>query len=203
MGMSKKKRCRLWIPIVMIAATGVFLILKLEPAFVKYLDANANTLITNAVNQGAAEVFEEYRTNDLYFENEESFSINAAEVNALKSEITLKIQGMLNDESSVSVPLGSATGIYLLNSLGPPIPVRLKPISLVSSDFEENFSSAGINFVKHSLYITVSVEVNYSGFLLYKNSIITAKIPVIEHITSGEVPKYYGMNTGIALEEGK
>lgn len=200
MGMTKKRHRCFFLPIIFIVLL-VCMLIKLEPAFMVYLDSNANTIVTTAVNQGAAQVFERYKTDELYTEKGEAFSVNTAEVNALKSDITLKIQDMLNKESVIYVPLASAMGIYFLNSIGPKIPVKVTPVTLVSSDFEEDFSSEGINFVKHSFYMTVSIEVNYSGFLLYKNSVMTAKIPILEHISSGNVPNYYGGNIGITAKQ--
>ena len=63
---------------------------------------------------------------------------------------------------------------------------------MITADFENSFESAGINFIKHTMYITVSVAVNYRGFVLNEQETITTRIPVIENVTSGSVSDYYG-----------
>ena len=199
MGMTRRKRHRwLCIPFAMLVAAAL-LVIKLEPAFVMYLDADANTLVTTAINKSVAEVFESYDSSGLYHNENDAFSVNTAEVNKLKAKITLRLQEMFNKESIVKIPIGSATGFYLFNGSGPSIPVKITPLALVNSDIEDEFTSEGINFVKHSMYMNISVSVNYSGFLIYKNSTVTARVPILEHISSGNVPQYYGEKAGVTI----
>ena len=73
-------------------------------------------------------------------------------LNALKSDFTTELQEKLRDtKNTIKIPLGSMSGFYLLNGVGPPITVKILPISQVRTDFEDKFEGQGINYVKHSI----------------------------------------------------
>ena len=199
LGITRKKHRIVFVPIVFVLIF-VGALIKLEPAFISYLDADANNLVTEAINKSVEQAFNGYNCSKLYILSEGAFSVNTAEVNKLKSDITLRLQDMLKTSSVAHIPIGSAAGFYLLNGIGPKIPVKITPLALVNTDFQNSFTSEGINFVKHSLYLHISVRVNYSGFLLYKNDLITAKVPVLEYVTSGDVPEYYGGGVDFSAE---
>ena len=200
MGLSKR---RLKIKSLVIAvALGLcfyFTAVRLQPTFVLVAREYANNTVVEIVNRNVAEVFENYNTSSFYIQDSGTFINNVSAINTLKSEIINSLNKSLteNDNITVKIPLGSASGFYLLNGMGPNIPVKILPYRTISADFEDIFEEAGINFVKHTLYLNIAVEVNYRGFVMNEHETVTTRIPVVENIMSGSVPNYYGGNIGV------
>lgn len=76
--------------------------------------------------------------------------------------------------------------------MGPQIPIKIIPISVVTCDMEETFEAAGINQVLHRISLRIGVNMHYRGYFLNKNERIEATVPIAETIISGTVPQYYG-----------
>ena len=193
MGMRRRRlRCIIILPVLLAAL--YFTAVRLEPAFLTLAHKAANNMINSMINEKVAEVFAGYSSESFYTETDDTFISNVSAINTLKSEIITGLYESLSENGGtvIKIPLGSASGLYLLNGIGPSIPVRISPAEMITADFENSFESAGINFVKHTMYITVSVAVNYRGFVLNEQETITTRIPVIENVTSGSVPDYYG-----------
>ncbi len=194
MGMKRRRRKIWFIILPLIIASMYFTALRLEPSFVALARAEANKIINSAVNEQIADTFSVYTSDMLYTKTDDAFISDTAAINTLKADIINGLYDRLaeNGGKIIKIPLGSASGLYLLNGLGPDIPVKISPARSVSADFEDSFESAGINFVKHTLYLTISVDVNYRGFALNEHETVTACIPVTESVKSGSVPDYYG-----------
>lgn len=196
-GLRRRRYRGVFIAVVIIMAILVLtymLLKRLEPVFLESARIYAEDCVTAAVNESSAKIFKEHYPEGFQESQGDMLITNTPVLNTLKSELTLKLRDELPDKisSKIEIPLGSASGIYLLNGLGPDIPVFINPISSIKTDFEDEFTSQGINYVKHSIYINVSVKVKYVGFLLNSSNVIETKVPVIENISSGTVPNYYG-----------
>lgn len=199
MGMSGGRLGRRIAVSAVICVLLYILMIRLQPAFVELAHESANNIVTEEINKAVAESFKN-RSADLFCRNESgSYVSDVSEMNLLKSDILCALQSALSEGGgkTVAIPIGSASGLYLLNGMGPKIPVKISPSSTIKADFENTFESAGINFVKHTVYINISVTVNYRGFILNEQETITAKIPVMENVASGNVPSYYGSGMGV------
>ncbi len=172
-----------------------FILKRLEPAFVEYAQSYGNEVVVDIINNTAYEVFDKYNISGIQKENNGLITTDTSMLNKLKSDFTTIVQQKLRKtDNIIKMPLGSISGFYLLNGLGPLITVRILPLSTVKTNFENKFVSEGINYVKHSIYINVSVDILYKGFLLNSSNVITTQVLVIENINSGSVPQYYGIN---------
>lgn len=197
MGLSRRRFNKLYIFVPVMMVFIYIILLRLEPTFLSLAHQAANNMINSCVNEVVAKEFENYSINSFYIENGNTFISDVTSINTVKANIISKLQKELGDSDIVKIPIGSASGLYLLNGLGFKIPVRITPSNIITADFENTFDSAGINFVRHTIYIRVSVDVNYRGFIMNETETIVTRIPVIENITSGEVPQYYGAGMGI------
>ncbi len=94
-------------------------------------------------------------------------------------------------EQSLSIPLGSLTGIDLLSGRGPGIPVKVLSARAVSTAFENIFSEAGINQTRHQIMLNVTVTAS----ILLPGHTTQIEIPhqlcVAETVIVGEVPAHY------------
>ena len=79
--------------------------------------------------------------------------------------------------------------------MGPKIPIKLHPITVISTDFKESFSSSGINQVRHSISVMVDIKMAYSGYMFNSSEKISISVPVTNTVIIGEVPQYYGANS--------
>lgn len=197
MGLSRRRFNKLYIFVPVMMVFIYIILLRLQPTFLSLAHQAANNMINSCVNEVIAKEFENYSINSFYIENGNTFISDVTSINTVKANIISKLQKELGDSDIVKIPIGSASGLYLLNGLGFKIPVRITPSNIITADFENTFDSAGINFVRHTIYIRVSVDVNYRGFIMNETETIVTRIPVIENITSGEVPQYYGAGMGI------
>lgn len=169
-----------------------------EPSFIAQTSNYSNTAFTDLVNKSIIKIAkrEEY---DDFFEIISSDGISmieadTAKINLLTSELLIDVQNSLNNDypAKLYIPLGSLTDYYILSSLGPIIPVKIIPISVVNCKIEDTFESVGINQTKHSIYLKIWVEMHYRGYLLDEKETIVTTVPIAETIISGNVPQYYG-----------
>ena len=121
-----------------------------------------------------------------------TMSINYTEVNAIKSEIAMRVSQKLSqqDEYPVYVPVGAFfNNIYLMGK-GPRIKFILVQRGCVQTDFEHEFETAGVNQVMHTLKLTFDADVAlmlpfYDTHTYMKTSAILAQT-----VINGDIPEY-------------
>ena len=142
---------------------------KLRPAIYDLAQLEAETLSSEIVNTAVEKILTE---NALSYS--EIVKINCSENNAitgittdivkmnlLKSQISKAIDDEFDEinKTSVTVSLGTASGLSLLSGIGPYIDVDIGFISSTHTDFENIFSSAGINQTQHNVMLNVKTTV--------------------------------------------
>ena len=178
----------------------VYIILKrAEPVFIAQCSNYSKTAFTDIVNRCVTDMARSGEM-DGFFKNEScKTSINAVEtdtarINLVRSQLLINVQASLNADypAYVKIPLGSLTGSKLLAFYGPELSVKIAPISIVNGELEESFEAAGINQVRHSISMRLTVEMRYVGYTMDETELIGTTVPIAESIISGDVPKYYG-----------
>ena len=173
---------------------------KLQPSFIEYAKVYSNNIANEVVNSAVDDVFvkEEYQSLAKIMENS-SENIKAIETdtsnfNRLKSAIIQSMQKNIDSHKSdtVYVPLGSCSNLYFLAGLGPKVPIRIYPVSIVNADFKESFDSVGINQVKHKLYLDVSMKMSFVGMMFAQSDTVETSVLLNETIIVGDTPTYYG-----------
>ena len=171
---------------------------RLAPSYQARFSACANTMVNDIVNTSVSEVFAE---TDGGFSETDNGIIDAdtVKINRLKSRLINDIQKRINTygAQTVHIPLMSASKLPVLSGIGPQIPLKIAPDSLVFANLEENFESAGINQVNHRVTLKISVDVTGTGYMFSHKETVTTDIPLLETVIKGDVPKYYGANAGI------
>lgn len=145
---------------------------------------------------GYSDIVDVYRTTDGRIQ---SLSLNAANANKLKSEIALKTLDYLdeNENTSISIPIGNFTNSNFLVGVGPAVKLKVMPCSIADIDFKSSFTQAGINQVRHT--VNVTVKVNIGAFLpnYEETTDITTTAIVTEAVIIGDVPQtYLNLNSG-------
>lgn len=173
---------------------------KLQPSFIEYAKVYSNNIANEVVNSAVDDVFvkEEYQSLAQIMENSseniKAIETDTAKINRLKSAIIQSMQKNIDSHKSdtVYVPLGSCSNLYFLAGLGPKVPIRIYPVSIVNADFKESFDSVGINQVKHKLYLDVSMKMSFVGMMFAQADTVETSVLLNETIIVGDTPTYYG-----------
>ena len=173
---------------------------KLQPSFIEYAKVYSNNIANEVVNGAVDDVFvkEEYQSLAKIMENSseniKAIETDTAKINRLKSAIIQSMQKNidLHKSDTVYVPLGSCSNLYFLAGLGPKVPIRIYPVSIVNADFKESFDSVGINQVKHKLYLDVSMKMSFVGMMFAQADTVETSVLLNETIIVGDTPTYYG-----------
>ena len=118
---------------------------------------------------------------------------NIARINILQSEISNKILSGLSDSelTTIRIPVGNLFGGPLLSGRGPDIPIRILSVSSLSTGFRNDFTVAGINQTRHTIYLTVNVTVSVLMPGTITSETISSEISIAETIIVGSVPSAY------------
>ena len=122
-----------------------------------------------------------------------SLSFKVSEGTRFKRLVTARLVERLETihPDELAIPLGNLTGVLLLSALGPSVRVRLHSVGDVKTEYENEFTAAGVNQTKHGIYLRIEVTV----YLLIPGEIIPVSVEervcVAETIIVGEVPDTY------------
>lgn len=111
-------------------------------------------------------------------------------MNLFKSQVTNAVDKAFSDAGgiTVTVPLGSATGVTFLSGWGPYINVKMRLASSTQSDFSNVFESAGINQTQHSVMLSLETQVmiTMSGRRISRN--VSTSFCIAQTVIVGTVP---------------
>ncbi len=116
-----------------------------------------------------------------------------AAVNGLQTAIVSQLMRELEErgKSSTGIPLGTALGSTVFSGRGPELPVRILSAASVRAEFENRFSSAGINQTQHRIMLNVSIEVQAYTPGGRCSDEVRVSLPVAETVIVGRVPETY------------
>ncbi len=203
------------IGVLLCAAVFVFVFYRLQPQLEVRAAEFARAAANRAVNSAVSEVFSGVDYYELSSVRENAageitaVTMNTGRMNALRAEVAGAVMADTENfkDGCVRIPLGAVLGADLLAAVGPRITVRTVSLGQVNVDFYDEFEAAGINQVKHKIYLTASVTVSVIGSSMAEGETVTAEIPVAETLIVGKVPDYYaedgGMNAVLEGDNGR
>lgn len=197
--------CCTFIFFTILIALSYIILLQFKPVFEQKAAHAAKMSAINIINEATNDVFWGISSSQLVniTTNETGqitgVSADTAQMNKLKTKLSLSLQKYTenSDNSKISIPLGSLTPYAVLQGVGYRIPVKIVIDGFSKLDFESEFIQAGINQVKHKIYLIASVNVSVISAAMTKSEIVTTEIPVAETVIVGTVPNYYGDNLGV------
>ena len=171
---------------------------RLRPAILSFAEVKADMLATDAVNRAIMEkvargIF--YQDLIAIRQDEEGriimAQLNTMEINRLMAETTMATQEALSEISvkEMRIPLGEILNNYLLATYGPRIPMRLIPVGRVNTMLDDSFTAAGINQVRHRIYLDVVSEVRIIIPFTAIEVEVHTTVPLADTIYPGEVPE--------------
>ena len=187
---------------VVLALTMLFLATtQMQPL----LESLATTRVSNTVNRIVSEAVDEaIETGNITYgdlisfekDNEGKISAiysNMAAFNRLQSRILDIILARIDQVPAreLSIPVGSLTGSVLLAGRGPSISVRMESVGSSSANFENAFTSAGINQTKHQIVLNIDVAVSILLPGFSTATTVSNAVTVAETVIVGSVPDTY------------
>ena len=169
----------------------------LRPAVLSLAELKANMLAQDAVSLAIMEkVVQDVLYQDLLSVKQDDqgkivmVQINTMEINRLMVETTMATQEALKimGEEPVKIPLGEVLDNYLLAAYGPKINVKLTPAGRVNTRLLDSFEEAGINQVRHKIYLDVLTEVRVVIPFTSTKVEVHTTVPLADALYPGEVP---------------
>lgn len=207
-GRYRKRRGRKFLIFtILLVVLVVFLDSQLRPLVHTVAATQAKAIFNNAVNEAVLEQLSVSNANysDLINIEKDSsgkvlaVSSNVARMNELKAAVSLKVQERLaqSQENEFHIPIGTLLGSELLHGRGPGIPMKISLSGSIVTDFESDFTEAGVNQTRHQIYIKVTATI----FVLIPGYNVSTQaetsVPVAETVIVGDVPNVYaGLNNG-------
>ena len=123
-----------------------------------------------------------------------SIQTDAMRINQIKSGINTAVASALAnlDGKELGVPLGSLTGLALLNGRGPRLNVIISLMGSAQTHFINEFSSAGVNQTRHQIFLKTTVTLLIVFPTATVTTAYTMNMLVAETIIVGKVPLAYG-----------
>ncbi len=122
-----------------------------------------------------------------------SIETDAMQINLLKSKINSAVAKNLSGLSAkeLGIPIGTLTGLALLNGRGPKISTVISITGSAQTSFFDTFDDAGINQTRHQLFLKTTATM----LIVFPGETVTAAYTyttlVAETIIVGKVPAMY------------
>lgn len=198
----KSKLIRLAV-FLLIVSIGFFVLFEFKARDLVYntVDNELEIIAQNSMDNAVLDVLSEYVTDydDLVIAETSgsseitSLRTDSKKINTLKAEISNLITEYIRVDKKVkvSVPMGAFTGLVLLSSVGPEIPVYLRMGGSCTTDIRSEFTSAGINQTVHHIYLYVEADVSLTCPILAHETTIISKYELCQTVIVGSTPNMF------------
>lgn len=193
--------------IVMVVYVFSIIDKNLTPAIMSIAESRAHQVASQAINKAIYDkVLANVNYNDLVIVHKDAqqritmMQANSVRIGRIISQANLEIKDSLShlEDEILAIPLGQTLGSRILANYGPNINVRISPVGTVDVKFADEFQQAGINQVRHILYLNITTTVKIVIPTVTDKTIIDNSIPIAESIIVGEVPNtYFGVGTDL------
>lgn len=192
--------------IIILTATITFraLLGAINPILNRLCMDEAKNIATKISNEQASLIMNKYKYEDIITivrddnGNIKMLQTNIKSVNELTSDIPNNIVSALKSEenSNISIYLGSILGLKILSAQGPKINVRIANVGNVETSLESQFVEQGINQTLHRIYLEIVCEVSILTPYDTISEKITNQVLIAESVIVGNVPDaYYNIQT--------
>lgn len=198
-----KKRKKLIITAIILAVILVFILYYdyvVLPIVCTLATEEIRAEVINIINyansylQGLSIFYDDYFK--IYYDNTSKVSAIAANtglINQVSMILQKQVQNQLNQlrTKTITLPIGAFTGSSLLATFGVGVPLNIETVCNCYTSVESKFESMGINQVRHSLIVTLYVDMEIVIPMRSEESTAFNNIVMAESIIVGEVPETY------------
>ncbi len=199
-------KIKLVVFLAILVVSGTLLDGVLRPVIMEVARYQAQTYAVQSINESVQEVLaqgggeyssliEVARDKDGNITSVES---DMARMNVLKSRLAEAISARLEElqQEELSIPVGTLTGVPLLNGRGFGVPFRVIPGNYVNTAIRSEFSAAGVNQTLHSVYLDVELSVS-AMVPAYRTAVdVHTDFLIAETVIVGEIPQVY-LSSGV------
>ena len=203
----KKKRLVVFLIIISLILFGVFLYINIyvNPIIIQTNQAVIKATTINVINDSVSSSISKDNFDDLlqiHYDNDgniTAITANSLLANRLNNTIINDCQTALSDikKLNFSVPLGTFSGIKLLNGVGPSVSIKMMPVGNVETKFFSEFSSQGINQTNHKLYLNINANISVLLPGIDTSIKVKTQILLCESVIVGKVPQVYLGNNNV------
>ncbi len=203
----RKHRFLLFLFCTFLLSFTIFIIfeIRITPVLEAMAESRAKNIASEAVNDAVQTVLCDreityenlvHRTTDESGEIT-SVTVDSVRINKLCAEIRAIITDTLNSlgEKSVSIPIGTLSGIDMFTGKGPRLEVGITLSGSATAKMRGDFQTAGINQTRHQIILEVQTKI----YVITQNgnisTEITNSIVVAETVIVGQVPEIYSDGT--------
>ena len=183
-----------------IAVLGWLVERRVEPVLMYLAETKASVLATDIINETINErvvkgvdlkelvLFEKNQAGDVSL-----IRINAVEVNRIETLALSTVQNAIKmmGEQQIEIPIGQLLGSRLFAAIGPRLRVRVLPAGRATAAVTDRFESAGVNQVKHCVYLETEVTLRVVAPLASSEIKLKNISPLTVVIVPGKVPTTY------------
>ena len=164
----------------------------------------AKNIATKISNEQASLIMNKYKYEDIITivrddnGNIKMLQTNIKSVNELTSDIPNNIVSAMKSEenSNISIYLGSILGLKIFSAQGPKINVRIANVGNVETNLVSQFVEQGINQTLHRIYLEIVCEVSILTPYDTISEKIINQVLIAESVIVGNVPDaYYNIQT--------
>ncbi len=122
-----------------------------------------------------------------------SLSVNSVLVNKIKTMLDSEVDNILskNGKFSFSISIGTILGNEFTAGRGPSIQFEYDMFCSISTDFESNFTSCGINQTKHQIILNISSDLSTTSPFATNQLVDNLQYLLCETVIVGDVPQSY------------
>ena len=179
----------------------------LKPTIVQIAESRASLIATETIHRVLYDkVLANVNYNELIFVHKDSeqritmMQANTIKISRIVSQANIEIKDALEnlEDEIIQIPFGQIFGSQLFANFGPRINVKLSPVGKVNVNFIDEFQEAGINQVRHILYLNIETNIRIVVPLATEGVTVNNQVPIAETIIVGQVPNtYFGVETGL------
>ncbi len=157
----------------------------------------ANSSINETISQYLTEINLKYSDLVMINSNGEgrvtSVEFDTVTITKIKASLISKIQNNINKRQNINitVPIGTVTGVQILNNRGPDINISMKIGSAIYSKISSKFVSAGINQTLHQITLEIKSDIYFVMPWYRTTGNYETEFIVAETVIVGEVPDAY------------
>ena len=111
--------------------------------------------------------------------------------NYLASQVVLKCDERLSEleDLGVKIPLGYLTNNVMFYNIGPKITVKMQQVGNITTSYESEFESAGINQTRHKIYLNLTTTMRIALPFNSRDVEVTCEIPISDTVIVGKIPE--------------
>jgi len=193
------------ITIIIIVMLLTFMYNKAIPIITTLCESNAKYIALEFTNKAVTECINDVKYEDLVTLKQDStgkilaLNSDVIELNKLSTDISTRISAKLATMETryVKIPITSIFNMGLFSGYGPKISLNIIPTGNVTSKYKSEFEQAGINQIRHRIYIEITTKVRLIAPFYTSSQEYVNEVTVAENVIIGDTPATYYNITGM------